>query len=246
MDVSIFVKAGIALVGIIILAITARNIHIKMGDKEFSFQSREKIRQEVTTQSVKVVTEYADFKYALKEDRDRAIKDLHTKAKWNVSVELESYYQTVIEKVAITNAFMGKIISIMTEAIKPKQQEFLMSIYEINHLKSKTDDELTALVEERYPILANIFRQYAQIHWDSKYGSLQDLFDVFEDLRETAKNTMIKLLQTYRFLSKEKDKIYLSVEMLDGEVRLFVIDHGHLPSDAMQRAQDIHHGGISH
>lgn len=243
-DVSLLIRAGVVVLAVIILAFTARNIHVKFGDKEFSFQSREKIKGEVAAQTVKVVTEYADFKYALKEERDKEVLTMHGKAKWLITTRLDSYYQTVIEKMTVFGPNVARLVAVLAEGVRARQIEFLMTIYEQNHLGAKTDEELRALVEERYPILGNLFRAYAQTYWIDEGCDVQELFKVFENERAGAKSVMQRLLGQYRDLSKAKTELYDRVDALDEEVREYVLKNARLPPDAMKRCSDIHHDGL--
>lgn len=243
-DAAFLVKATVVMAGIIIFAITARNIHIKYGDKEFSFQSKEKIRGEVAMQTVRVVTEYADFRYALKEERDKEILAMHKKAKWMVTTRLESYYQMVVEKMTPFGPNVARFVSVLAEGVRSRQVEFLMSIYEQNHLGDKADDELRMIVEERYPILGNLFRAYAQAYWINNDCDVQELFKVFENERTGAKAVMQRLLSQFRDLSRAKLTLYEKVDRLDEDVRDYVLKNAKLPPDAMKRCSDIHHDGI--
>ncbi len=236
---------GVAgLVAVIVLAVMAKNVHIKLGDKEIDFHSRKDICHDVAVQTVRVVTEYADFKYALKEERDKAVFDLHRKAKWSISTGLDSYYQTITEAMVKYGAAESRVVAIMAEGVRGRQTEYLMDIYEQNHLAKKTDDELLSLTEERYPVLANIFRSYAQTYWIGEFGQVSDLFAEFEKGRPKSKQALYGLLAGYRELSRAKEGLYEKVDRLDSEVRDYVLANGKLPSDAMQKAQDIHHDGL--
>ena len=243
-DVGLLIRAGVAVLAVVILALTARNIHVKFGDKEFSFQSREKIRGEVAAQTVKVVTEYADFKYALKEERDKEIFDMHVKAKWMVTTRLDSYYQTIIERMTPFGPNVARLVSVLSEGVRSRQVEFLMSIYEQNHLGDRTDEELRIMVDERYPILGNLFRAYAQTYWIDEGCDVVELFKTFENERTGAKAVMQGLLGQFRDLSKAKADLYAKIDELDDEVRAYVLQNAKLPPDAMKRCSDIHHDGL--
>ena len=244
MDFTLLIKAGAVVLAFVIFALTARNFHVKFGDKVFSFQSTEKIKGEVAAQTVRVVTEYADFKYALKEERDKEVCAMHSKAKWLVTTRLDSYYQTVIEKMTAFGPNVARLVAVLAEGVRARQIEFLMSIYEQNHLGSKTDEELRVLVEERYPILGNLFRSYAQTYWINEGCDVQELFRTFENERAGAKAVMQRLLGQYRDLSKAKAELYGRVDALDEEVREYVLKNARLPPDAMKRCSDIHHDGL--
>ena len=242
--IAFLVKAAVVMAGTIIFAVTARNIHIKYGDKEFSFQSKEKIKGEVAAQTVRVVTEYADFRYALKEERDKEICDMHVRAKWLVTTRLDSYYQTVIERMSPFGPNVTRLVAVLSEGVRPRQVEFLMSIYEQNHLGDKSDEEVRLLVEERYPILGNLFRAYAQTYWINEGCDVSELFKVFENERAGAKTVMQRLLSQFRDLSRSKAELYRKVDALDEDVRGYVLANAKLPPDAMKRCADIHHDGI--
>lgn len=244
MDFTLLIKAGAVVLAFVIFALTARNFHVKFGDKEFSFQSKEKIKGEVAAQTVRVVTEYADFKYALKEERDKEVLTMHSKAKWLVTTRLDSYYQTVIEKMTAFGPNVARLVAVLAEGVRGRQVEFLMTIYEQNHLGAKTDEELRALVEERYPILGNLFRSYAQTYWINEGCDVQELFKVFENERAGAKSVMQRLLGQFRDLSRAKAELYDRVDALDEEVREYVLKNARLPPDAMKRCSDIHHDGL--
>ena len=76
------------LCAILIIVKTMKKLSVKVGSVSFSSK---KTQSEI----VKVVTDYADFKYKIKEEQAEGITDLHLQAKRVVQVQIDQYVKRI-------------------------------------------------------------------------------------------------------------------------------------------------------
>ena len=154
---------GVFLLLIIFTVVKAiKELTLKVGSNTLSFSSK-KTQNDI----VKVVTDYADFKYKIKDEQTEGINDLHEQAKRVVAVQLDQYIRRLtsdyISMLRNTNSDTNitvNVFSLMVQLLYNKMYKFCMDIYEKNHLKDKTDIELKELADMDYIRLSDIFRKY--------------------------------------------------------------------------------------
>jgi len=217
-------------VGFILYKIVRVNgLAIKAGDKEISLSKNSAI--------VKIVTEYADFKYKLNDELSEAKKDLHDKAKWTTNTHLSQYinrltaeYIPMLKKTnSVAREMTVSVFPMLMELVKARLFGFAMTIYERNHLFDKTDDELRTLAKLNYERIADIFREFVRINWYEFLAPYEDLSKVCKGLTSFAEEMMFSTLAMYREYSAIKKEMGDLVTKIDTEIRNKVQTDGKMP-----------------
>lgn len=246
---------NLIIIGIFVLAVTflivrtIKELSFKFGDKSVSFSSR-KAQSEI----VKVVTDYADFKYKIKEEQSEGTADLHLQAKRVVAVQLDQYEKRITvdyinalnaEKETCENVELTiNIFSLLIRLIYNEMYKFCMEIYERNHLKDKSDSELNELSETNYLRLADIFREFMQTNWIDVMGSYDVLREVCTKEVSFTKNLVRQILFSFRDLSQQKYELINIINDIDCKVREKVQNNGVLPTNAISILSDLYISGV--
>ncbi len=246
--INLIITGFFCLAGIFLVVKTIKELSFKFGDKSVSFSSK-KTQSEI----VKVVTDYADFKYKIKEEQAEGITDLHLQAKRVVAVQLEQYVKRItVDYINALNAqnknnegvgLTVNIFSLLIRLLYNEMYKFCMEIYERNHLKDKSDSELKELSETNYQRLADIFREFMQINWIDVMGEYQVLHDVCVKEQSFVKSLMYQILSSFRDLSRQKYELINIINDIDCKVREKVQGNGVLPINAISILSDLYISG---
>lgn len=229
-------------IGLILYKIVKVNgLSIKAGDKEINLSSR-------NASIVKVVTEYADFKYKLNDELTEAKKDLHDKAKWTTNMHLEQYLNRLtseyIPQLKRTNTVAREItVSIfpmLMELVRSRLFAFAMTIYEKNHLFDKTDEELHELAKINYGRISDIFREFVSINWYEFLAPYKGLHDACTGLEQFAEGIMYSTLVMYREYSKIKKEMADLITEVDTVIRTKVQADGRMPVNYLTVANNFY------
>lgn len=241
--VNLVIIAVVILAAVVIIVRTIKELTLKFGDKSISF-SGSRAQNEV----VKVVTEYADFKYKIKDEQADGITDLHEQAKRTVSLALDQYIKRLTSDY-ITYMKSGNkenfsltinIFSLLIRLLYNKLFKFVMEIYERNHLKDRSDSELNELAELDYQRLSDIFKEFMQINWLEIMGDYSDLRAVCVKEEEFVKNLVLETLLQFRNLSRLKYELINTINDIDCHVRAQVQKTGKLPINAISILSDLY------
>ena len=236
---------GVAFVLILVKAI--KELTLKIGDKSLSFSSG-KTRSEI----VKVVTDYADFKYRIKEEQNEGVQDLHSQAKRAVTVQMEQYVKRItVDYINSLNEVKGcenkvltiNIFSLLLRILYNEMFKFCMEIYEKNHLKDKSDSELKELANANYQRLVDMFKEFMQMNWLDIMGSYNVLHEVCLNEMDFVKGLMYQILFSFRDLSKQKYELINTINDIDCKVRKEAQNTGELPSNAISIISDLYISG---
>ena len=238
----------LAFVFVIILMVlkTVKELSLKIGGNVVSFSSREK-----QSEIVKVVTEYADFKYKIKEEQAEGIQDLHSQAKRTVAVHLDQYIKHITaDYISALNKGGGEdatltinIFSLLIRLLYNTMFRFLMDIFEQNHLKDRSDSELKELAATNYMRLADIFREFMQTNWIEVMEPYDILHGVCLSEAEFVRGLVLRLLFTFRDLSRQKYELINTINDIDCKVRRDVQSSGALPANAISILSDLYISG---
>ncbi len=246
--VNLIITGVFILTTIFLIVRTIKELSFKFGDKSVSFSSR-KAQSEI----VKVVTDYADFKYKIKEEQAEGAADLHLQAKRVVAVQLDQYEKRIT--VDYINALNAKkqacenieltinIFSLLIRLLYNEMYKFCMDIYERNHLKDKSDSELNELSETNYQRLADIFREFMQTNWIDAMGSYDVLREVCAKEASFTKSLVRQILFSFRDLSQQKYELINIINDIDCKVREKVQNNGVLPTNAISILSDLYISG---
>lgn len=231
------------LCAILIIVKTIKELSVKVGDKSVSFSSK-KTQSEI----VKVVTDYADFKYKIKEEQAEGVNDLHLQAKRVVQVQIDQYvkritvdYMGALNKSGAENAGLTiNIFSLLMRILYNEMYKFCMEIYERNHLKDKSDSELKELAETNYQRLADIFREFMQTNWLDVMGEYEVLHNICVAEINFVRNLMYQILASFRDLSRQKYELINTINDIDCKVREKVQNNGVLPTNAISILSDLY------
>lgn len=240
---NLFITGIFLLCAILIIVKTIRELSVKVGDKSVSFSSR-KTQSEI----VKVVTDYADFKYKIKEEQAEGVADLHLQAKRVVQVQIDQYvkrisvdYMSVLNKSGDENAGLTiNIFSLLMRILYNEMYKFCMEIYEKNHLKDKSETELHDLAETNYQRLADIFREFMQTNWLDVMGDYEVLHNICTAEINFVRNLMYQILLSFRDLSRQKYELINTINDIDCKVRKTVQTSGALPTNAISILSDLY------
>lgn len=238
------VIVGVFLLGAIFIIVKAiKELSIKIGNKELSFNSKK-----AQSKVIKVVTDYADFKYKIKEEQTEGIIDIHEQAKRTVAVQLNQYIKRITvdyidvlskDKTKDTNLIMN-IFSLLMRILYNEIYKFCMDIYECNHLNDKTDTELKELTEVNYERLGDIFRSFMCMNWIDIMGKFEVLNEVCISERDFVKGLLLQMLVSFRRLSQQKYELINIINDIDCKVRNKVQELGTLPNNAISILSDLY------
>ena len=235
---------GITIIAVVLIIIKAvKELNFKFGDKAISFSSRK-----TQTAIVKVVTDYADFKYKIKEEQNEGIQDLHTQARRITAIHLDQYIRHITTdyinalntKKVQDKSLTINIFTLLIRLLYNEMFHFCMDIYEKNHLKDKTDNELKECSELNYLRLADIFREFMQTNWMDVMGSYETLHEVCVKETDFVKNLVFQILESYRDLSRQKYELINTINDIDCKVRRDVQNNGALPVNAISILSDLY------
>ena len=240
---NLIITGVFALCIVFIIVKTIKELSVKVGDKSVSFSNRK-----TQTEIVKVVTDYADFKYKIKEEQAEGINDLHLQAKRVVQVQIDQYvkritvdYMGVLNKMGGDNAGLTiSIFSLLMRILYNEMYKFCMEIYERNHLKDKSDAELQDLAEVNYQRLADIFREFMQTNWLDVMGDYEVLHNICVAEINFVRNLMYQILLSFRDLSRQKYELINTINDIDCKVRKTVQTSGTLPTNAISILSDLY------
>jgi hypothetical protein len=245
---NLIITGFFVLCAIFIIVKTIKELTVKFGDKSISF-SNKKTQAEI----VKVVTDYADFKYKIKEEQSEGIADLHLQAKRVVKVRLDQYvkritvdYITGLKESVMNAESVGltmSVFSLLMRLLYNEMFKFCMEIYERNHLKDKSDSDLQELSDINYERLADVFREFMQTNWIDIMGSYKVLHDVCEKEKEFVKHLVLHILFQFRDLSRQKYELINTINDIDCKVRTDTQGTGRLPTNAISILSDLYIAG---
>lgn len=229
-------------VGFILYKIVRVNgLAIKAGDKEINLSSR-------NASIVKVVTEYADFKYKLNDELTEAKKDLHDKAKWTTNMHISQYINRLTAEYmpllkdsnSVAREMTASVFPMLMELVRSKMFGFAMTIYEKNHLFDKTDDELRVLAKLNYGRIADIFREFVSVNWCQFLAPYEVLHNVCISLAPAAEDMMYSTLVMYRDYSRSKKEMADLMTKVDTAVRGSVQKDGVMPVNYLTVADNFY------
>ena len=233
------------LCAVLIIVKTIKELTLKFGDKSISFSNR-KTQSEI----VKVVTDYADFKYKIKEEQAEGIQDLYLQAKRVVTVGLDQYVKRItVDYINELNAnkehckdigLTINIFSLLIRLLYNEMHKFCMEIYEHNHLKDKSDSELSKLADINYQRLADIFREFMQINWIDVMGTYDILHEVYMNEITFGTGLIHQILFSFRDLSCQKYELINMINDIDCKVRKETQTSGKLPTNAISILSDLY------
>lgn len=234
---------GVFLLLIIFTVVKAiKELTLKVGSNTLSFSSK-KTQNDI----VKVVTDYADFKYKIKDEQAEGINDLHEQAKRVVAVQLDQYIRRLtsdyISMLRNTNSDTNitvNVFSLMVQLLYNKMYKFCMDIYEKNHLKDKTDIELKELADMDYIRLSDIFREFMRVNWFDELGAYEPLHKVCVSEELFVKGLVLQILTSFRDLSRQKYDLINTINDIDCKVREKVQSTGSLPINAISILSDLY------
>lgn len=247
--INLVITGVFVLVAILIVVKTIKELSFKFGNNSVSFSSK-KTQSEI----VKIVTDYADFKYKIKEEQTEGINDLHLQAKRVVEIQLNQYikritvdYISALNKSAEQEKNINLVVSIFQLLIRLLYNEmykFCMEIYEQNHLKDKSDSELKEISELNHIRITDIFREFMQTNWLDVMGSYNVLHNVCMQETDFTKNLIYQILISFRDLSRQKYELINTVNDIDCKVRKDVQESGVLPNNAISILSDLYIPGV--
>lgn len=234
---------GVFLLLIIFIVVKAiKELTLKVGGNTLSFSSK-KTQNDI----VKVVTDYADFKYKIKDEQAEGINDLHEQAKRVVAVQLDQYirrltsdYISMLRDTDNDTNITVNVFSLMVQLLYNKMYKFCMDIYEKNHLKDKTDIELKELADMDYIRLSDIFREFMRVNWFDELGDYEPLHKVCVSEEHFVKGLVLQILTSFRDLSRQKYDLINIINDIDCKVREKVQSTGSLPINAISILSDLY------
>lgn len=234
---------GVFLLLIIFTVVKAiKELTLKVGSNTLSFSSK-KTQNDI----VKVVTDYADFKYKIKDEQAEGINDLHEQAKRVVAVQLDQYirrltsdYISMLRDTNNDTNIIVNVFSLMVQLLYNKMYKFCMDIYEKNHLKDKTDIELKELADMDYIRLSDIFREFMRVNWFDELGDYEPLHKVCVGEEQFVKSLVLQILTSFRDLSRQKYDLINTINDIDCKVREKVQSTGSLPINAISILSDLY------
>lgn len=242
--VNLIIIGAFIIIALILILKAVKGLSFKFGNNTFSFYSR-KTRLE----AIKVVTDYADFKYKIKEEQTEGITDLHSQAKRTVTVQLNQYVKRItVDYISALNKKGGdidtnltiNIFSLLMRLLYNEMYKFCMEIYERNHLKDKSDSELKELAETNYQRLADIFRSFMQVNWLDVMGKYDILHEVCVSEMDFVRGLMFQILVSFRDLRRQKYELINTINDIDCKVRSKVQESGALPTNAISILSDLY------
>lgn len=242
--VNLIITGAFIIIALILILKAVKELSFKFGNNTFSFSSKK-----TQLEAIKVVTDYADFKYKIKEEQAEGITDLHSQAKRTVTVQLNQYVKRItVDYISALNKKGGdidtnltiNIFSLLMRLLYNEMYKFCMEIYERNHLKDKSDSELKELAETNYQRLADIFRSFMQVNWLDVMGKYDILHDVCVSEIDFVRGLMFQILVSFRDLSRQKYELINTINDIDCKVRSKVQESGALPTNAISILSDLY------
>lgn len=242
--VNLIIIGAFIIIALILILKAVKELSFKFGNNTFSFSGKK-----TQLEAIKVVTDYADFKYKIKEEQAEGITDLHSQAKRTVTVQLNQYVKRItVDYIGALNKKGGdidtnltiNIFSLLMRLLYNEMYKFCMEIYERNHLKDKSDSELKELAETNYQRLADIFRSFMQVNWLDVMGKYDILHDVCVEEMDFVRGLMFQILVSFRDLSRQKYELINTINDIDCKVRSKVQESGALPTNAISILSDLY------
>lgn len=242
--VNLIIIGAFIIIALILILKAVKELSFKFGNNTFSFSSKK-----TQLEAIKVVTDYADFKYKIKEEQAEGTTDLHSQAKRTVTVQLNQYVKRItVDYIGALNKKGGdidtnltiNIFSLLMRLLYNEMYKFCMEIYERNHLKDKSDSELKELAETNYQRLADIFRSFMQVNWLDVMGKYDILHDVCVEEMDFVRDLMFQILVSFRDLSRQKYELINTINDIDCKVRSKVQESGALPINAISILSDLY------
>lgn len=240
--INLIITGVFVLLVIFIVIKTIKELTLKVGSNTLSFSSK-KTQNDI----VKVVTDYADFKYKIKDEQAEGVNDLHEQAKRVVAVQLDQYirrltsdYISMLRDTDNDTNITVNVFSLMVQLLYNKIYKFCMDIYEKNHLKDKTDIELKELADMDYIRLSDIFREFMQVNWFDELGDYEPLHKVCVSEEQFVKGLILQILTSFRDLSRQKYELINTINDIDCKVREKVQSTGNLPINAISILSDLY------
>lgn len=240
--INLIIVGVFVLLAIFIVVKAIKELTLKVGSNTLSFSSK-KTQNDI----VKVVTDYADFKYKIKDEQSEGIQDLHEQAKRIVAVHLDQYisrltsdYIAMLRETNNETNITINVFSLMVQLLYNKMYKFCMDIYEKNHLKDKSDSELKELAKMNYIRLSDIFREFMRVNWIEEMGDYEILHKVCESEQDFVDSLVLQILVSFRDLSRQKYELINTINDIDCRVRLKVQDTGNLPTNAISILSDLY------
>lgn len=128
--INLIITGVFVLLVIFIVVKTIKELTLKVGSNTLSFSSK-KTQNDI----VKVVTDYADFKYKIKDEQAEGVNDLHEQAKRVVAVQLDQYirrltsdYISMLRDTDNDTNITVNVFSLMVQLLYNKIYKFCMDI----------------------------------------------------------------------------------------------------------------------
>lgn len=240
--INLIIVGVFVLLVIFIVVKTIKELTLKVGSNTLSFSSKK-----TQNNIVKVVTDYADFKYKIKDEQAEGINDLHEQAKRVVAVQLDQYirrltsdYVSLLRETKNDTNITVNVFSLMLQLLYNKMYKFCMDIYEKNHLKDKTDIELKELADMDYIRLSDIFREFMRVNWFEELGDYEPLHKVCLSEAHFVKELVLQILTSFRDLSRQNYELINTINDIDYRVREKVQSTGSLPINAISILSDLY------
>jgi len=242
--VNLIIIGAFIIIALILILKAVKELSFKFGNNTFSFSSKK-----TQLEAIKVVTDYADFKYKIKEEQAEGITDLHSQAKRTVTVQLNQYVKRItVDYIGALNKKGAEIdtnltiniFTLLMRLLYNEMYKFCMEIYECNHLNDKSDSELKELSEINYQRLADIFRSFMQVNWLDVMGKYEVLHDVCVSEMDFVRGLMFQILVSFRDLSRQKYELINTINDIDCRVRSKVQESGALPTNAISILSDLY------
>jgi len=227
--------------GIIFLVI--KEINISIGNKSISFKGAQ------GKTIVKVVTDYADFKYKLRGEEEQGLKDIQTRAQrttrnhcgilirmitevnYNVSQELKTP-----KKKALT----GRILPVILSECESVVFKTMMEIFDENHLVETSDDSFLVLIKDRYKQVYLTVKSFLREFWLPDFYPYEVFEEGMKKERDNLFNLFSKVMKEFKHLATQKVMLKETIEKYDSRIKEYVLQHGKLPENCLAEVDGVY------
>lgn len=226
---------------IAIILFLIRELNITFGNKSISFRSSSKL--------IQIITDYADFKYQLKEEEVEGLRSLQAQARRTTRNYLNLLTQDLIgmnynvsqlsktpRKAAITKKVLPFLISECESIIF----RILMEIFDENHLTDLSPEKFRELVSERYKQLYSRIKGYFRTAWLPEFYTYKDFEVGLDSVVKEFESVLFKIMIEFKSLSCQKIRLKDALYSYDQKVKLYIQTKGKLPDNYMVEVENLY------
>lgn len=216
----------IIILGIVVVVVAfLGSFQIDWTNKQIKWSPRS------TKQVMNIIIDYADFKWTVYQKREECERLLKLQIRERTKSLLNQYHYNVIEKLSreINFSSILWVYEFVSMSVVPVQLNKLLTVYEVNHLANKTDEEISEKANSVYFELADVMRTLLVTKARFTPPQLETIYKIFTEMRTEYIPETERVLKKFREYSKLRNSLYTALNEYDLKIRENTLKLGHLP-----------------